>query len=82
VANERVSLETIDDFLTQKRIAMAGISPDPANFSVQLFQELCRRGYDVVPVNLNTPECRDQVASLACRTFSLQSTRRRGCGEV
>ncbi len=56
MANERVSLETIDDFLTQKRIAMAGISRDPANFSVQLFQELCRRGYDVVPVNPNTPE--------------------------
>jgi len=50
------SLETIEDFLAQKRIAMVGISRDPANFSVKLFEELCRRGYDVVPVNPNTAE--------------------------
>ena len=56
MASERASLETIEDFLAQKRIAMAGISRDRANFSVQLFKELCRRGYDVVPVNPNTAE--------------------------
>ena len=50
------SLETIEDFLAQKRIAMVGISRDPANFSVKLFEELCRRGYDVVPVNPHTAE--------------------------
>lgn len=50
------SLETIEDFLAQKRIAMAGISRDPASFSVTLFEELCRRGYDVVPVNPNIAE--------------------------
>lgn len=52
----QTSLETIEDFLAQKRIARAGISRDPANFSVKLFEELCRRGYEVVPVNPNTPE--------------------------
>ncbi len=50
------AMETIEDFLAQKRIAMAGISRDPANFSVKLFEEFCRRGYDVVPVNPNTTE--------------------------
>ena len=50
------SLETIEDFLAQKRIAMAGISRDPANFSVKLFEELCHRGYDVIPVNPHTTE--------------------------
>ena len=35
---------------------MAGISRDPANFSVKLFEQFCRRGYDVVPVNPNTTE--------------------------
>jgi len=50
------SLETIEDFLTQKRIAMAGISRDPTDFSVKLFEEFCRRGYDVVPVNPNAAE--------------------------
>ena len=52
----KASLETIEDFLAQKRIAMAGVSRDPANFSVALFDELCRRGYDVVPVNPNVAE--------------------------
>jgi len=50
------SLEVIEDFLAQKRIAMVGISRDPANFSVKLFEELCRRGYDVVPVTPNAAE--------------------------
>lgn len=50
------SLEIIEDFLAQKRIAIVGVSRDPANFSVKLFEELCRRGYDMVPVNPNTAE--------------------------
>ena len=56
MATQSASLETIEDFLAQKRIAMAGISRDPANFSVKLFEEFCRRGYDVVPVNPHTAE--------------------------
>jgi uncharacterized protein len=56
MARQRGSLDTIEDFLAQKRIAMVGISRDPANLSVKLFEELCRRGYDVVPVNPNTTE--------------------------
>jgi uncharacterized protein len=52
--SQNVSLETIEDFLAQKRIAMVGISRDPASDSVKLFEELSRRGYDVVPVNPNT----------------------------
>ena len=62
MATQQGSLETIEDFLAQKRIAMAGISRDPANFSVKLFEELCRRGYDVVPVNPNLQE----VLGLRC----------------
>ena len=50
------SLEVVTDFLAHKRIAMAGISRDPAELSVKLFQELIRRGYDVVPVNPNLGE--------------------------
>ncbi len=51
--NQRTSLDAIEDFLSQKRIAMAGISRDPASFSMKLFEELCGRGYDMVPVNPN-----------------------------
>jgi predicted CoA-binding protein len=54
MATERASLETIKEFLALKRIAMIGVSRDPASFSAKLFEELCRHGYDVVPVNPNT----------------------------
>jgi predicted CoA-binding protein len=55
MAAQILALETITDFLSQKRIAMVGISREPNSFSVTLFEELCRRGYDMVPVNPNTP---------------------------
>lgn len=51
MAIPRVSLETIQDFLAQKRIAMVGVSRNSRDFSVMLFKELVNRGYDVVPVN-------------------------------
>jgi len=47
----QTSLETIQAFLAQKRIAMVGVSRDPKDFSVMLLQEFCRRGYEVIPVN-------------------------------
>ena len=49
------SLEAIQNFLAEKRIAMIGVSRDPKSFSVSLFDELCRRGYEVIPVNPNVP---------------------------
>ena len=52
----RSSLKNIEDFLSQKRIAIVGVSRNPASFSAKLFEEFCRRGFDVVPVNPNTPE--------------------------
>lgn len=56
MAHQRVPLETIDEFLAQKRVAMVGVSREPNHFSVTLFEELCRRGYDVIPVNPNASE--------------------------
>ncbi len=55
MAAHNLSLETIEDFLTQKRIAMVGISREPKSFSAALFEELCKRGYDMVPVNPKIP---------------------------
>ncbi|MBZ5656493.1 MAG: CoA-binding protein [Acidobacteriia bacterium] len=52
----RTSLERVTEFLAYKRMAMVGISHDPADFSVKLFEELIRCGYDVVPVNPNCGE--------------------------
>jgi predicted CoA-binding protein len=55
------SLETIEDFLAQKRIAMIGVSRNPKDFSAALFEELRKRGYDMVPVNPNAQEVLGQT---------------------
>lgn len=52
----RISLNTIEDFLAQKRIALVGISHDAKSIGALLFKELSRRGYEIVPVNPNLPE--------------------------
>ena len=49
------SLETIEEFLAQKRIALIGASRDPKDLSASLFQELRKRGYEVIPVNPKAP---------------------------
>jgi len=54
------ALETIEDFLAQKRIAMIGVSRNPKDFSADLFQEFRRRGYDMVPVNPKVSEVMGQ----------------------
>lgn len=56
----RASIESIEKFLAHKRIAMIGISRDPKSFSMSLFDELCRHGYDVVPVNPNVLNIKGQ----------------------
>ena len=38
-------------FLARRRIAVAGVSRDEADFSRRLLRDLAQRGYDVVPVN-------------------------------
>jgi predicted CoA-binding protein len=45
------SLETIQDFLAQKRIAVVGVSRNPKDFNSTLFRDLRKAGYDAVPVN-------------------------------
>jgi uncharacterized protein len=51
MSNQITSLTAIHEFLSHRRIALVGISHDPKDFSVTLFNELRRRGYDVIPVN-------------------------------
>ncbi len=45
------SMQVIQDFLAQKRVAVVGVSRQPKDFSLALFRELRKRGYDAVPVN-------------------------------
>lgn len=52
----RANKMDIDDFLSRKRFAMVGVSRNAEDFSRKLFQELCSRGYDVVPVNPQAPQ--------------------------
>ena len=72
MAEQTVSLETISDFLAQKRIAMVGISREGKDFSISFFEEMARRGYDMVPVNPNASQILGGLASLACGTSSLR----------
>jgi uncharacterized protein len=53
---QRTSLESIEDFLAQKRIAIVGMSREPKSMSETVFKELSRLGYEVVPVNPNVQE--------------------------
>ena len=61
MADQSVSLETIQDFLAQKRIAMIGVSRDQKNFSRMLFDEFVRRGYDMAAVNPAVPQIGGQT---------------------
>ena len=54
-------LESIEDFLAQKRIAMIGVSRNPKDFSAALFDELRKHGYDMVPVNPKAAEVLGQT---------------------
>ena len=53
---QTVSMNTVNDFLAQKRIAIVGVSRQQPSLSISLFEEFTRRGYDMVPVNPNMPE--------------------------
>jgi len=48
--------QLIDDFLGQRRLAMAGVSRSRADFSRMLLREFLKRGYDMVPVNPQATE--------------------------
>jgi len=48
-----IDVETVHDFLAQKRIAVVGASDDPRKFGWTVYDELRSHGYDVVAVNRN-----------------------------
>jgi uncharacterized protein len=55
------SRETIDRFLSSKRIAFIGISQNTRDFSRHLFREFDGHGYDVVPVHPRMKEAEGRV---------------------
>jgi hypothetical protein len=52
----------IDEFLSCRRIALVGLSSQPADFSRAVFHELVARGFDVVPVNPKLTEVEGRPA--------------------
>jgi predicted CoA-binding protein len=50
------TIEDVEDFLDQKRIAFVGVSRNPKDFSRSLFRDLRRQGYTVIPVNRQMPD--------------------------
>jgi uncharacterized protein len=49
-------METIQDFLAQKRFAFIGVSRQPKDFSRALFREFQTRDYEPVPLHLEAQE--------------------------
>lgn len=45
------SLQSVEQFLGQRRVALVGLSHDPQHFSHTVYKELAERGYELVPVN-------------------------------
>jgi predicted CoA-binding protein len=51
-----VTLQSIQDFLNQKNIALAGISREKRKFGNAIFKELHEKGYNIYPVHPNLDE--------------------------
>jgi len=61
------TLERIQEFLGQRRLAIVGVSQQPQHFSRALFREFRNRGYDVVPVNPAAREIEGQPCFASVR---------------
>ena len=48
-----VTLKSINDFLSVKELAIAGVSRNNKKFGGMVFQELKAKGYKLYPVNPN-----------------------------
>ena len=61
-----VSRAVIDDFLAQRRLAFVGVSHDAGEFSAEVYRELKRHGYELLPVNPHAEaiDCDPCVASV------------------
>jgi len=63
------ALKSINEFMSQKHIAVAGVSRKKQKFGNAIFTELSKKGYNVYPVNPNLEEyngkkCFKEIASL------------------
>lgn len=49
-------IDTVRDFLAQRRIALVGLSSNPQDFSHSVYKDLVAHGYEVVPVHPTATE--------------------------
>ncbi len=47
------SMKMIEDFLSPKKLIVAGVSGNPEKFSREIFDALIKKGFDAIPVNPN-----------------------------
>jgi predicted CoA-binding protein len=50
------SKTAIEDFMAQRRLAFVGVSHDPKDFSVAVYHQLAKSGYELVPINAHGGE--------------------------
>jgi uncharacterized protein len=72
----KVTKQLIDNFYNEKKIAIAGVSRNPKKFSNQVFAELLKKGYEIIPINpkansVNNVKCYPDVESLPSDAHSL-----------
>ncbi|QQS49963.1 MAG: CoA-binding protein [Bacteroidota bacterium] len=72
----KVRKAQIDDFFAGKHIAIAGVSRNPKKFGHEVFKELLKNGYDILPINpnaekINGHHCYASVETLPADVDSL-----------
>jgi uncharacterized protein len=72
----KVTKQHIDNFLKDKKIAIAGVSRNPKKFGYQVFKELTAKGYQIMPLNphaklIDQTECYAEIENLPSGVDSL-----------
>jgi predicted CoA-binding protein len=52
----KVRKQQIIDFLSGRKLALAGVSRDPNKFGNKVFKDLSKNGYSIVPINPNASD--------------------------
>lgn len=55
------SLKAINDFLSKKDLAIAGVSRNTKKFGFMVFKELKKKGYNLYPINPNTDKIDNSI---------------------
>jgi uncharacterized protein len=72
----KVQKQQITHFLAENRLAVAGVSTDPKKFGYQIFKDLQKQGYNILPVNprhdsIDDSKCFKSISELPSDVKSL-----------